>query len=89
MKTKEYLNPKKAYDFINSWTQIKTVYEVQFSGKKVDKVEIIFEGNKPRFASVYYTTSTSRGISSIDLSTKILLDKPDKENIASKVLSKK
>ncbi len=30
-----FVNPNEAYEFMNSWTQIKTSYEIQFAGKEV------------------------------------------------------
>ena len=41
-------------------------------------VEIAFEGRQPRTAAVHYKTGMHTGIETIDLSNKILLDKPDK-----------
>lgn len=89
LRTEAYNDPKKAYEVMNQWTRIKTDYELMFSDKNVTKVDLILEEDKPRFASVYYTTSTSRGVSSIDLSSKILLDKPDTKNIVSKLSESK
>jgi hypothetical protein len=81
MKTQEYTNPKEAYDLMNLWTRIKTSYQTQFHGKDVTKVDIMFEGDQPRFASVHYKKGLHIGFDSIDLSNKILLDKPDKPTL--------
>lgn len=86
MKTKTYNQPQEAYDLMNQWTQIKSSYETQFQKKNVTKVDIMFDGKQPRFASVHYQTDSHIGVSSIDLSQKILLDKPEKQSINHKLL---
>ena len=81
MEKREYINPQEAYDLMNQWTRIKTSYETQFNGKNVLRVCVMFEGDQPRFASVYYKKGIHVGIDSIDLSKRMLLDKPDKPTI--------
>jgi len=81
METITYTNPEKAYGLMNQWTRMKTSYKIQFQGKKVTKIDIQFKRDQPRFASVHYKTDTSRGIAYIDLSKKILLDKPEKNSL--------
>ncbi len=83
MKTIRYSDPQKAYKLMNQWTRIKTAYEVQFSGKTVNWVDIMFEDDQPRFASVHYKTDLHVGVHPIDLSQKILLDEPDQQWILS------
>jgi len=81
METKIYTNPNEAYDLMNQWTRIKTSYGTQFRGKDVTRVEVMFDGDKPRFASVHYNTDSHIGIDAIDLSEKMLLDKPEKSTL--------
>jgi len=88
METREYSNPQEAYDIMNQWTQIKTSYETQFQGKNVTKVDIIFEGDRPRFAFLHYTKGFHVGSDSIDLSQKMLLDQPEKSTLVSKLIIK-
>ncbi len=87
METREYTNPQEAYDIMNQWTVIKTSYETQFQGKEVTRVDVMFEGDQPIFASVHYKTGTHTGIDSIDLSNKMLLDKPEKPTLDLKLVN--
>ncbi|MDO8741491.1 MAG: hypothetical protein Q7J54_08075 [Candidatus Woesearchaeota archaeon] len=87
MGTKEYTNPQEAYDLMNRWTRIKTSYETQFHGKDVTRVDILFEGDQPVFASVHYKTGTHIGVESIDLSKKMLLDQPEKPTLDLKLVN--
>ncbi len=88
METKEYTNPKEAYDIMNQWTRIKTSYETKFHRKNVTKVDLMFEGNQPRFATVHFRSGTDLGFEVIDLSQKMLLNKPEKQTIVDKVQGK-
>ncbi|MBU2612329.1 MAG: hypothetical protein KKB62_01250 [Nanoarchaeota archaeon] len=67
MKVKIYSNPKEAYEFMNSWTQIKSSYETQFHGKNVNEVKIIMQRGVPRLSFVHYKTDFGEGIQTIDL----------------------
>src|SRR3989344_42875 len=88
MEKKRYKNPQEAFDLMNKWTQIKTCYETQFLGKDVTSVDVMFKGDQQRFASVHYKTSTrTTGVDFIDLSSKILLDKPEEPTLDSKLLN--
>ncbi len=78
MRTQRYENPQKAYDEMNQWTRIKTLYEVQFQGKKVTHVDIMFDGEQPRSAVVHYKTWISTSSDFVDLTAKLLLEKPQK-----------
>ena len=75
-------NPDEAYNFIKSWTRIKSSYKTKLLGKEVKYVEILVDTkNRPTFANVHYKEGIHTGCETIDLSNKILLDKPEKKTI--------
>jgi hypothetical protein len=76
--SKIYTDSAEAYKLMNAWTRIKTNYEIQFQGKEVTEVEILFDKNIPKFATVHYESNNCIGFESIDLSKKMLLEKPQK-----------
>lgn len=78
MTSKFYTNPKEAYEFMNSWTQMKTSYETQFKGKEIKVIKILMEGEKPTIAMVHYEKGIHKGMDTIDLSSKIPLSKQEK-----------
>ncbi|MFC1733252.1 hypothetical protein ACFL6I_23385 [candidate division KSB1 bacterium] len=72
-------DPQKAYDLMNSWTQVKESYETRFAGKKVDFVTIMIDDQgRPRMATVHYRDSTHTGSEFIDLERNILLEEKDR-----------
>ena len=81
MESKTFTDFKEAYEFMNSWTQIKTSYETQFQNKNVGEVKILMDNNNPKFAYVYYKKGIHKGMDIIDLTKKILMDKPKKKSI--------
>ncbi len=70
-----FVNPNKAYEFMNSWTRIKTSYEIQFAGKEVKNVEVLMKNEKPTFAYVHYKKGIHTGVETINLLSKILINK--------------
>ena len=71
MKTRKYTNLKEAFEIMNKATGIQTSYKTQFQGKEVTRVDIRFDGDTPKFASVHYKTDTHIGVDTIDLTKKL------------------
>ena len=73
-----YFDPAVAFTIMNRWTQIKTDYIAYFNNRTVRGVRILFDGEQPTYANVFYETPSGKGVEFIDLSRKMLLDEPDK-----------
>jgi len=54
MKKEIYSDPNEVYNFMNSWTRIKTSYETQFKEKNVTNVNIYIKNGKPFFLVIHY-----------------------------------